>query len=56
MARARFGRRRMKPRSSSAVMRRWMIERVLHLVEGRRYARFLETLMDKPQQFGLLAR
>ena len=32
------------------------IERVLHLVEGGRHARFLEALMDEPQQLGLLAR
>ena len=31
------------------------IERVLHLVEGRRHAGLLQPLMDKAQQLGLLA-
>jgi hypothetical protein len=29
------------------------VERVLHLVEGRRHARFFQALMDKPQQIVL---
>ena len=32
------------------------VQRVLHLVEGGRYARLLQALVDKPQELGLFAR
>ena len=58
-ARARFGRRRMKPRSSSAVIRRWMpdFERrssasFISSKEGGMPG-FLQPLMDEPKQFVL---
>ncbi len=34
---------------------RAQIERVLHFVEGRRNARFLQALVNEPQQFALLS-
>ena len=62
MARARLGRRRMKPRSSSAVMRRWMPD-----FERRSSASFISSneggtpasfsrLIDETQKFILFAR
>src|SRR5262249_48369129 len=44
-------------RSDQAVDARFgaQVERVLHLVEGRRHARFLQALMDEAQELELLA-
>ena len=62
MARARLGRRRMKPRSSSAVISRWMpdLERrssasFISSKEGGT-PDFLQSLVDEAQQLELLAR
>ena len=62
IARARLASRLMKPRSSSAMIRRWMpdldlqVERLLHFVERRRHALGLQALVDEAQQFALFSR
>ena len=60
MARARWGRRRMKPRSSSAVISRWMPDfdlrsraSFISSKEGE-HARLLQPLMDEHQELFLL--
>jgi hypothetical protein len=60
-ARARWGRRRMKPRSSERrdqpmdARLRAQVQRLLHLVERRRHARLLEPFVDEHEKLVLLA-